>query len=65
MYTATNEQQQVYNEIGKSHIENGNARQQLAGNRITEKSCDLRSLTTPAYEVNVEIHDGPWQLDPS
>ena len=30
-----------------------------------DKSCDLRYPTTPASEGNVEIHDGPWQLDPS
>ena len=36
MYTATNEQQQVQNKIGKSDIENGNARQQLAGDGIRQ-----------------------------
>ena len=59
MYTATNEQQQVQEKTGKSDVVNGNARKQLAGNRIIEKLCYLTYPTTSAFEVNVEIHDCP------
>ena len=52
----TNEQQQGQKKTGKKNVENANAKQDLGGNGVLERTSDLRNSTTPAPESNVEIN---------
>ena len=61
MYTDTNTQREVQKATGEHTTDNGDSEEQLDGNRLTRRLCDMAYSPTPVLEKKCR---GIWATTP-